>query len=72
MQGTANVQRYDVEKKLVKTIQPLPVKGHAKLRFNWNAPMALSEHQPDRFYMGSQFVHKSEDMEILGRSYLQI
>ncbi len=62
MQGAANVWRYDVEKKLVKTIQPLPVKGHAKLRFNWNAPMAVSEHQPDRFYMGSQFVHKSEDM----------
>jgi photosystem II stability/assembly factor-like uncharacterized protein len=62
MQGAANVWRYDVEKKLVKTIQPLPVKGHAKLRFNWNAPMAVSQHQPDRFYMGSQFVHKSEDM----------
>lgn len=24
--------------------------------------MAVSTHQPDRFYMGSQFVHKSEDM----------
>ena len=24
--------------------------------------MALSKHQPDRFYMGSQFLHKSEDM----------
>jgi len=24
--------------------------------------MAISEHQPDRFYMGSQFLHKSEDM----------
>ncbi|WP_299122952.1 hypothetical protein [uncultured Winogradskyella sp.] len=62
MQGAANVWRYDVENELVKTIQPLPVEGHAKLRFNWNAPMATSEHQPDRFYMGSQFLHKSEDM----------
>ncbi|EDP70896.1 glycosyl hydrolase, BNR repeat [Flavobacteriales bacterium ALC-1] len=62
MQGAANVWRYDVDNELVKTIQPLPVEGHAKLRFNWNAPMATSEHQPDRFYMGSQFVHKSEDM----------
>ncbi|REE81685.1 sortilin (neurotensin receptor 3) [Lutibacter oceani] len=62
MQGAENVWRYDVDNKLVKTIQPLPKKGHAKLRFNWNAPMAISKHQPDRFYMGSQFVHKSEDM----------
>lgn len=62
MQGAENVWRYDVDNKLVKTIQPLPKKGHAKLRFNWNAPMAISAFQPDRFYMGSQFLHKSEDM----------
>ena len=62
MQGAQNVWRIDVEREQSKTIQPLPVKGDPKLRFNWNAPMAISEHQPDRFYMGSQFVHKSEDM----------
>lgn len=62
MQGAANVWRYDVDNKRVKTVQPLPQKGYPKLRFNWNAPMALSKFHPDRFYMGSQFVHKSEDM----------
>jgi len=62
MQGAENVWRYDVDNKLVKTIQPLAQEGHADLRFNWNAPMAISEHQPNRFYMGSQFLHKSEDM----------
>ncbi|HNP17051.1 MAG TPA: hypothetical protein PKL31_01350 [Fulvivirga sp.] len=62
MQGAENVWRYDLVKKRTKTIQPLPVKGDPKLRFNWNAPMAISKHQPDRFYMGSQFLHKSEDM----------
>ncbi|PIF01271.1 MAG: hypothetical protein CR994_01555 [Maribacter sp.] len=62
MQGAKNVWRFDVDKNLLKTIQPLPSKGVAKLRFNWNAPMAISEHEPDRFYMGSQFLHKSEDM----------
>lgn len=62
MQGAANVWRYDVDNKLIKTVQPLPQKGNPKLRFNWNAPMAVSAHQPDRFYMGSQFLHKSEDM----------
>lgn len=62
MQGAANVWRYDVENKRIKTIQPLPQKGFPKLRYNWNAPMAVSIHQPNRFYMGSQFLHKSEDM----------
>jgi len=62
MQGAANVWRYDVDNKRVKTIQPLPQKGNPKLRFNWNPPMALSKYHPDRFYMGSQFIHKSEDM----------
>ncbi|MDX2302491.1 MAG: hypothetical protein NW226_06800 [Microscillaceae bacterium] len=62
MQGAENVWRYDVEKNQTKTIQPLPVKGDPKLRFNWNAPMTTSVHQPDRFYMGSQFLYKSENM----------
>ncbi len=62
MQGAENVWRYDVALNRTKTIQPLAKKGDAELRFNWNAPMAVSSHQPDRFYMGSQFVHKSEDM----------
>jgi photosystem II stability/assembly factor-like uncharacterized protein len=62
MQGAANVWRYDIENKLIKTVQPLQTKGYAKLRFNWNAPMAISVHQPNRFYMGSQFLHRSENM----------
>ncbi len=62
MQGAENVWRIDTEKNLVKTIQPQPSVGIEKLRFNWNAPMAISSHQPDRFYMGSQYLHRSEDM----------
>ncbi len=62
MQGAENVWRYDVDKNRTKTIQPLRRKDDPKLRFNWNAPMAISNHKPDRFYMGSQFLHKSEDM----------
>ncbi|MEL6132114.1 MAG: hypothetical protein AAFR59_01980 [Bacteroidota bacterium] len=62
MQGAENVWRYDMELKTAKTIQPLATKGYDKLRFNWNAPMAISESQPDRFYMGSQYLHKSDDM----------
>lgn len=62
MQGAENVWRYDMERTSTKTIQPLQVKGYDDLRFNWNAPMAISTSQPDRFYMGSQYLHKSEDM----------
>ena len=62
MQGAENVWRYDVDKNRTKTIQPLPKKGDPELRFNWNAPMAVSAHVPDRFYMGSQFVHRSDNM----------
>jgi photosystem II stability/assembly factor-like uncharacterized protein len=62
MQGAANVWRYDVDKNRTKTVQPLAKKGDPELRFNWNAPMAVSSHVPDRFYMGSQFVHRSDDM----------
>ena len=62
MQGAENVWRYNTDSQELITIQPLAVKGEAKLRFNWNAPMEISKKQTDRFYMGSQFVHKSEDM----------
>ena len=62
MQGAANVWRYDVDKNRTRTVQPMKRKGDPDLRFNWNAPMAISAFVPDRFYMGSQFLHKSEDM----------
>ena len=62
MQGAANVWRYDADKKIVNTIQPFSVEGEAKLRFNWNPPIATSENNPDRLYIGSQYVHVSNDM----------
>uniref|UniRef100_UPI004049FF1C WD40/YVTN/BNR-like repeat-containing protein n=1 Tax=Flavobacterium sp. TaxID=239 RepID=UPI004049FF1C len=62
MQGAENIWRYNVETKELKTIQPLQEKGVAKLRFNWNAPIATSLHNPDRIFAGSQFVHVSDDM----------
>ncbi|MBL7873043.1 MAG: hypothetical protein JNM78_15610 [Cyclobacteriaceae bacterium] len=69
MQGAENVWRYDPAKDQAKTIQPLAGKGDPKLRFNWNAAMAMSASKPDRFYMGSQFVHRSEDM---GETWVKI
>lgn len=69
MQGAENVWRYDPIKDQAKTVQPLAGKGDPKLRFNWNAAMAISATKPDRFYMGSQFVHRSEDM---GETWVKI
>lgn len=60
-QGAAAVWRYDTEKNKVKDIKPVP-ENDEELRFNWNTPIALSTYQHDRIYVGSQYVHKSEDM----------
>ena len=62
MQGAENVWRYDVDNNLVKTIQPLAVKGYEEYRFNWNTPIETSKNNPDRLYIGSQYVHRSDDM----------
>jgi photosystem II stability/assembly factor-like uncharacterized protein len=62
MQGAENVWRYDVDNNRVKTIQPLEVDGYEKYRFNWNTPISTSFHKPDRFFIGSQYLHVSDDM----------
>ena len=62
MQGAENVWRYDVDNNLVKTIQPLAVKGYKDYRFNWNTPIETSKNNADRLYIGSQYVHRSDDM----------
>lgn len=69
MQGAENIWRYNIDTKEIVTVQPLASKGDPKLRFNWNTPILTSKHQPDRFYVGSQFVHKSEDM---GKTWVKI
>jgi len=62
MQGAEKVWRYDIEKNQTKTIQPLPENEETELRFNWNAPIVLSPSEDDRIYIGSQFLHVSDDM----------
>ena len=61
MQRAENIWRVDVAKSQIKTIKPYPEAGDPKLRFNWNAPLTTSLHNPDRIYVGSQFVHVSDD-----------
>jgi hypothetical protein len=61
MQGAESIWRYDIDKKSSKNIKPYPQSGDPKLRFNWNTPIALSPSRPDRLYVGSQFLHRSDD-----------
>ena len=42
-----------------KTI--MPVEPDRALRFNWNTAIAGDPFQPGRLYIGSQFVHRSDD-----------
>jgi photosystem II stability/assembly factor-like uncharacterized protein len=61
MQGAENIWRVDVAKSAAKTIKPYAEEGDPKLRFNWNASLNTSLHYPDRIYVGSQYVHVSDD-----------
>jgi photosystem II stability/assembly factor-like uncharacterized protein len=41
------------------SIRPQPVKQGEQLRFNWNTPFILSNHNPSIFYCGAQYVFRS-------------
>lgn len=56
-----NIIRFDKRDGQSKDIKPLPIQGDPKFRFNWNAPIHLSLHNPDRLYFGAQFLFKSDD-----------
>ncbi len=42
-------------------IQPHSKVGEPKLRFNWDAPILVSQHDPKRIYFASQKVHRSDN-----------
>jgi hypothetical protein len=42
-----------------KNIKPTPPKGDAPYRFNWNAPILISPHDPRTVYFGGNFLFKS-------------
>lgn len=69
MQGAEGMWRFDNEKKQIKVIKPYPIEGDPKLRFNWNAAITTSLNKPNRLYVGSQFLHKSDDM---GNNWIKI
>ena len=44
-----------------RSIKPLPLYNEKKLRFNWNAPIHLSEKNKGTIYIGAQFLFRSRD-----------
>lgn len=51
-------------------ITPKHELGQRPFRWNWQTPILISPHQPDIFYMGSNFLHRSfnrgDDFDLLG------
>src|SRR6185295_11514992 len=45
-------------------IQPQPLKGDPKLRFNWNTPICVSPTNPTTIYMGAQYLYRSRNRGI--------
>ena len=45
----------------LKDIRPTPKEGEPKYRFNWNAPIHVSQTRPDTIYVGAQFLFRSAD-----------
>ncbi|MDH3734870.1 MAG: glycosyl hydrolase [Gemmatimonadota bacterium] len=56
-----NLYRYDRRSEEALDIQPQPSPGDPPERWNWDAPVLLSPHDPDRLYFGSQRLWRSDD-----------
>jgi photosystem II stability/assembly factor-like uncharacterized protein len=61
MSQGGNLRRYDLRSGEERDIMPPAPDDTTKLRFNWNAGIALDPHEPDVVYYGSQFIHRSAD-----------
>ncbi len=61
MSQSGFLSRWDLRTGERKDIRPSPPDRNTRLRFNWNAAIAIDPFEPDTLYYGSQFVHKSTD-----------
>ena len=53
--------RYDKVSGEITGIQPKPGKDEAAYRWNWDAPLAVSAHKPERIYFSANKLFKSDD-----------
>jgi len=56
-----NLVRYDRTTGEIIYIKPQPGPGDPPERFNWDAPLVVSSHEPTRLYHASQRVWRSDD-----------
>lgn len=56
-----NLTRVDMTTKEGVYIKPQPLPGDPAERFNWDAPINVSAHDPKRIYFASQRVWRSDD-----------
>ena len=56
-----NLVRYDRKTGEIVYIQPQPEADEEAERFNWDAPILISPHDPARLYFASQRVWRSDD-----------
>ncbi|MEM1452499.1 MAG: glycosyl hydrolase, partial [Planctomycetota bacterium] len=56
-----NLVRYDATNGEIVYIQPQPGADEPEERFNWDAPILVSPHDPARIYHASQRVWRSDD-----------
>jgi len=54
-----SIGRFNKRTNEIKDIQPQPLTGEDKLRFNWNTPIHQSTINPGTIYAGSQFLYKT-------------
>jgi photosystem II stability/assembly factor-like uncharacterized protein len=61
------VERFDLRTHRARTVSPWPERtmganaGEIKLRMNWTFPIAISPHDHEVVYVGSQYVHRTSD-----------
>lgn len=55
------IRRFDRQTGQAVGIRPAPGEGEPEFRFNWDAPILISPHKSSRIYIGSNFLHRSDD-----------
>ncbi len=61
------VERFDAKTGMARTVSPWPERtmganaGEIKLRMNWTFPIAISRHDHNTVYVGSQYVYSTSD-----------
>jgi len=61
MSQYAGIVRFDKKSGERIDIQPQPAEGEPALKWNWDAPLIISPHNPKRMYYAANKVFKTED-----------